>query len=169
MSRKRRRRKIVPALPGAFYFLLGTTLSTLLFPAVVARTSLLILSIADPVAGVVGVYFSKMGYNVTWRGLFNKLVLRKTANIEAAGGGGGPSVAGSLACMITTIMCTFLYIDGSASGALLLSLNSRLCIGAMTAITEAVAGRHLPLIGTVADDNLLMPLVSGSLICWFSE
>jgi len=176
----KRRRKTPPALPGAFYFLLGTALSTLLFPTVTARTSLLILSIADPMAGLVGVWFSEhLGWNITWKKLFLQR-LQKGKNGIDDGIIGGPSVAGSVACAVTTIICTYVYIPFAsintnstipeANISVYLSLNSRLCIGIITALTEAMVGRHLPVIGTkMADDNLLIPLVVGSLICWLGE
>ena len=90
--------------------------------------------------------------------------------------GGGPTVAGSVACGITTILCTYVYIssyyvdDQSSSAAnddnsISLSFNARLWIGIITAITEAISGRYLPFIGIrIADDNLWIPLVVGSLI-----
>mmetsp|Transcript_24114 Transcript_24114/g.58238 ORF Transcript_24114/g.58238 Transcript_24114/m.58238 type:complete len:311 (+) Transcript_24114:77-1009(+) len=183
-----RRRKTPPALPGAFYFLLGTTLSTLTFPTIVARTSLLILSIADPAAAVVGVLFGeRLGWNITWKKFFRRMEGmrgRGTGESGGDGGGGGPSVAGSIACAVTAIICTAIYIPSSANinangstvptsargGSIYLSPESRLCIGVITAMTEAIAGRNLPVIGTkMADDNLLIPLVVGSFICWLNE
>ena len=41
-------------LPGAFYFLLGTTMTTILFPLRIARYSVLCLSLADPMAAYIG-------------------------------------------------------------------------------------------------------------------
>mmetsp|Transcript_33342 Transcript_33342/g.60075 ORF Transcript_33342/g.60075 Transcript_33342/m.60075 type:complete len:294 (-) Transcript_33342:53-934(-) len=170
----KRRRKTNPALPGAFYFLLGTSLSTLLFPTVVARTSLLVLSVADPMAGLVGAWFSDMGYNFTWK----QLLQRFQGKDKSSGmGEGGPSIAGSIACAGSTILCTHVYIHSIVintnstipTGNESLSFNSRICIGIITSLTEAMAGRHLPMVGTMADDNLLIPLVVGSLICWLSE
>jgi len=155
---KRRRRK-VPALPGAFYFLLGCSLCTLLFPATVARTSVLVLSISDPAAGLVGSWFTWKGLNLAWK----ELLPRSNAPLSE----GGPSVAGSFACVFMTIMCTYLYIP-SDNSTLALSLHSRVCIGILTAVTEAVGGRHFPVVGSLADDNLLIPLVVGISICWLN-
>ena len=181
----RRRRKTIPELPGAYYFLLGTTLSTLLFKVVVARTCLLILSIADPMAGVVGVWATGLGCNVTWKEFFQIIIRGKDdkENNRGAAGEGGPSIAGSVSCAICTILCTYVYIPpsndiivGNYTNSAIpaeaigvsLSLNSRICIGIITAMTEAVAGRHLPVIGKIADDNLLIPLVVGSLTSWLN-
>ena len=176
-KKRMRRRKTSPALPGAFYFLLGTTLSTLFFSSIVARTSLLVLSLADPMAGIVGVWFTQLGYNVRWEQLLEKIKRKssKSANNEPIGERGGPSIAGSLACCITTILCICVYIptnnhstisdsavDGG-DGSVSLSFNAKLCIGVVTAMTEGMAGKHL-LPRLMTDDNLLIPLVVGSLI-----
>jgi len=178
--KKRSRRKTIPSLPGAFYFLLGTTISTYTFPINIARTSLLVLSLADPIAGIVGVICSNIGLNISWKMLFQKIVRGNNGNEERRGG--GPTVAGSVACGITTILCTYVYIpsyyvdDQSSSAAnydsssISLSFNARLCIGIITAITEAISGRYLPIIGVrIADDNLWIPLVVGSLILLLNE
>lgn len=179
-KKRRSRRKSIPSLPGAFYFLLGTTISTYTFSISIARTSLLVLSLADPIAGIVGVICSNIGLNISWGMLFQKIVRGNNGNEERRGG--GPTVAGSVACGITTILCTYVYIssyyvdDQSSSAAnydsssISLSFNARLCIGIITAITEAISGRYLPIIGVrIADDNLWIPLVVGSLILLLNE
>lgn len=161
---KRRRRKTVPNLPGAYYFLLGTTLSTLLYNTIAARTALLVLSIADPAAGLVGSWFKihLPAWNVTWE----HLLRTQDQHIN-----GGPSVIGSITCAFTTILCTYAYIPTPTSNSFVsmtvannrgLSLGSRLGVGLLTAITEAVAGILF------VDDNLLIPLVVGALIHWLS-
>lgn len=182
-KKRRRRRKTIPSLPGAFYFLLGTTISTYTFPISIARTSLLVLSLADPIAGIVGVICSNIGLNISWKMLFQKIV--RGNGERSGGGGGGPTVAGSVACGITTILCTYVYIPSSVddqstisspaasnhdSSSLSLSFNARLCIGIITTITEAISGRYLPIIAIrIADDNLWIPLVVGSLVLLLNE
>jgi len=178
--KKRSRRKTIPSLPGAFYFLLGTTISTYTFSISIARTSLLVLSLADPIAGILGVICSNIGLNISWGMLLQKILRGNNGNEERRGG--GPTVAGSVACGITTILCTYVYIpsyyvdDQSSSAAnddsssISLSFNARLCIGIITAITEAISGRYLPIIGVrIADDNLWIPLVVGSLILLLNQ
>lgn len=157
----KRRRKSIPALPGAFYFLLGAALSTFLFPATVARTSVTVLSVSDPIAGLVGSWFTAKGCNVPW----NQLLPRFNA------AEGGPSVAGSIGFVVSAILCTYVYIPSpnSTGSAVLLSFYSRLCIGAIASLTEAAGGRRFPFIGTMVDDNLLIPLVTGFLICWLDK
>ena len=177
-KKRRSRRKTIPSLPGAFYFLLGTTMSTYTFSISIARTSLLVLSLADPIAGIVGVICRNIGLNISWKMLF-RMILR--GNGER--GGGGPTVAGSVACGITTILCTYVYIpsyvdnqstisssSNNDNSSISLSFNARLWIGIITAITEAISGRYLPVIGIrIADDNLWIPLVVGSLILLLNE
>jgi len=163
----KRRRKTAPALPGAFYFLLGAFLSTLLFPADVARTSVLVLSISDPMAGLVGSWLSRNRCNITWQQLLHRFLRRKDneSNI-ATTVGGESSIAGSIACAVSTIICTYAYIPSAnptdgGSVLLFLSFYTRLCIGILTALAEAIGGRK------TIDDNLLIPLVVGLLICWY--
>jgi dolichol kinase len=185
----RRRRKTMPALPGAFYFLLGTTISCLLYPTVAARTSLLVLSVADPAAGLVGSFFWEyLHWNVGWDRLLSRIRGRAAPlprmndgghDATDEGGGGGPSVVGSVACAIATVLCTYAYIPPptvndddimrrDSTDAISLSLGLRLGVGMITAATEAVAGRRLRAIGMrLPDDNLMMPLVVGGMVhCW---
>jgi dolichol kinase len=93
--------------------------------------------------------------------------------------GDGPSVAGSVACAIASILCTYVYFSSignysttsdASRHSISLSFHSRICIGIMTAAAEAMSGRNnLPLVGTVlVDDNLTIPLVVGSLIHWLN-
>ena len=134
---KKKKRKTPPLLPGAFHFLLGTSLAALFFPADVARTALLVLSLADPMAGIVGA-----------------------------------SIAGSAACALTAVLCTYAYVRSPGSIGPALSFRSRAGVGAMTAFAEAVAGRHvLPTKWGegVMDDNLWIPLVVGCSIVWLDE
>ncbi len=157
LKNNKRRRKSIPELPGAFYFLLGVAFSTFLFPAAVARTSVLVLSISDPIAGLVGTWFTRQGCNIAWR----KFLPRCNAPME-----GGPSVAGSCGFAVSTILCTYVYIPTRSS---MLSFSSRAFIGLVSSVTEAVGGRHLPFFGKIADDNLLIPLVVGCLACWLDS
>ncbi len=156
-----RRRRSIPALPGAFYFLLGVAFSTFLFPATVARTSVLVLSISDPIAGLVGTWFTRQGYNIAWK----QFLPRCNAPLE-----GGPSVAGSFGFAVSTILCTYVYIPSTNSTkSSVLSFSSRVSIGVVSSIIEAMGGRHLPFFGKIADDNLLIPLVVGCLACWLDS
>lgn len=161
LKNNKRRWTSIPALPGAFYFLLGVAFSTFLFPANVARTSVLVLSISDPIAGLVGTWFTRQGNNIAWR----RFLPRCNAPLE-----GGPSVAGSFGFAVSTILCTYVYIPSrNSTRRSMMSFSSRVFIGLVSSMTEAVGGRHLPFFGTIADDNLLIPLIVGCLVCWLDS
>ena len=162
----KQRRKSIPALPGAFYFLLGAALSTVLFPANVARTSVLILTISDPIAGLVGSWFTWKGFNVAWKQLLPTTSNASTEGPSIASPGCGPSVVGSFAFALSTILCTYVYIPTNSTTTATLNFYSRLGIGVVASMTEALGGRHLPLVGKIVDDNLLIPIVVGCLACW---
>ena len=148
--------KTPPELPGAFYFLLGTAVSTVLFTTPIARTSLLVLSLADPAAGLAGSWLSGRGLNIPWRSLVRP-------GRGGTAGEGGPTVAGSAACAATAAACTYAYIRPAGGGAV--PLASRLVVGAVAAATEAAAGGVVvPGLGWLPDDNLLIPLAVGAVL-----
>ncbi|KAL3786813.1 hypothetical protein HJC23_008087 [Cyclotella cryptica] len=159
-------RKSRPELPGAFYFLLGTALSSAIFPERIARTALLVLSVSDPFAGFIGVWFSKHHWNTSWTQLL-EMVKHEGGDTNIKGN--GPTIAGSVACALSTLLCTYVYFPNSlavdASDSTLM-IPSRVIISVVTAIVEAGAGRCriLPI-----DDNLLIPLVVGGLISWLAD
>lgn len=155
-------RKSIPELPGSFYFLLGVALSSYLFPTNIARTSVVVLSLSDPIAGLVGSWFTRKGINIAWK----KLLPRSNAPPSSEG---GPSVVGSFAFALSTILCTYVYIPTNSTTTATLNFYSRLCIGVVASMTEALGGRHLPLVGKIVDDNLLVPLVVGCLACWLDD
>lgn len=168
-GRQKKKRISPPALPGAFYFLLGVTITTFLFSSNLnaARTALLVLSLADPVAGVFGVAMGNIhlyGYvcNCSWRRIIQAAgqLFQAMESSDKDAFDEGATVAGSLACAVTAILCTFVYIPSSGTSAL--SIPSRICVGISCAIVEAICGRYISLIGykfKVLDDNLLIPLV----------
>merc|ERR1712194_44756 len=128
-----------------------------------------VLSVADPMAGLVGAWFSDAGCNVTWQHLLQRCE-GKSQNSDRRGG--GPSLAGSIACAISTVLCIHVYFPTTSlrsADIVSLSFRARTFIGIITSLTEAIAGRQLPMFGAIPDDNLLIPLVVGSLICWLSE
>ena len=55
-------------------------------------------------------YTSRIEYNIMGNVIFQKIA---RGNEERRSGGGGPTVAGSVACGITTILCTYVYIPSS--------------------------------------------------------
>ena len=150
------RRKSHPILPGAFYFLLGTAMSSALFTTRIAQTSLLVLSVSDPAAGFAGVWFANMNCNITWSRLWGIVRGEKGMNI-------GPTVVGSLACGISTLLCTYVYFPKDYPH---LDVRWRIIVGVVVSIVEAAAGRCMML---PVDDNLLIPLVAGGLLTWLVQ
>lgn len=159
------KRKFYPILNGAFYWILGTTLCSALFAPDIARSALLILSVSDPFAAVVGVFFSNNNCNITWGRLWDEITRNGR---EKKGIVKGPTVIGSLACAFATMLCTYVYFPNSSKDASLpiLGIPSRLIVSVSTAIVEAVAGRCMVL---PLDDNLVIPVVVGSMLTWLVE
>jgi dolichol kinase len=155
------KRKYFPILPGAFFWLLGVTIGSSLFSPSIARTALLVLSVSDPFAAYAGIWFSNNNCNLTWSRLWN--LVRGDKN-EEGGIFKGPTVVGSLACALATFMCTYVYFSSAASPTL--ALSSRLILSFSASFVEAVAGRATLI---PVDDNLMVPLVVGSLITWLAE
>lgn len=159
------KRKFYPTLTGAFFWILGTALSSVLFAPDIARMALLVLSVSDPFAALVGVWFTNNNCNITWSGL-RDFITRKGRAKE--GIVKGPTVIGSLACAFATWLCTYVYFPNSTKDSNLpcLEISSRLIVSVSTAIVEAVAGRWMFL---PVDDNLLIPLIVGGLLTWLVE
>jgi len=152
------KRKFYPILPGAFYWLLGTTLISVMFAPDVARTALLVLSVSDPFAAYMGVLFSNNHCNITWSRLRN-IVTRGEKGRRS-----GSTVVGSMACAFATLLCTYVYFPNRSAPTL--AMSSRLVVSAFTAIVEAMTGRWMVL---PIDDNLLIPLIVGGLVTYLME
>ncbi|KAG7394383.1 hypothetical protein PHYBOEH_005259 [Phytophthora boehmeriae] len=130
------------ALPGAYYFLLGSGFSLMLFPPRVARLAILHMSVGDPAAALFGTLFGR----------------HKLVNLIGKVGG-NKSLEGSIGCFCVAAIATFavlmverdFYFDGSADGntaAIALAAG----FGAAMAELLDVAGW---------DDNLTLPILSG--------
>ncbi|KAL3788232.1 hypothetical protein ACHAWO_012621 [Cyclotella atomus] len=161
------KRKSYPIPNGALYWILGTTLSSALFSQDISRTALLVLSASDPFAAYVGVWFTNYNCNITWSRLWSAIA--KGNRGKKVDTKGGPTVVGSFACALATLLCTYVYFPYSNkgdSGTPILTLSSRSIVSIATAFVEAVAGRMMIM---PIDDNLLIPLVVGGLITWLVE
>lgn len=73
----------VNCLPGAFWFLLGTYIVVFLFRMNIARTSLLCLSLGDPIASTFGMYFNGPKFRLKY---------------------GTKSLCGCFACFVTCVI-----------------------------------------------------------------
>lgn len=129
------------ALPGAYYFLLGSGISLMVFPIRVARLAILHLSVGDPAAAFFGTLLGR-----------HKLV----ALIGRLGG--KKSLEGSIGCFCVTAAATFavlllesdFYLDGELASPATISLAAG--VGAAAAELLDIGGW---------DDNLTLPLLSG--------
>ena len=127
-------------LSGIFYYLVGCTLSALLFPRDVAILSILFLAFGDPIASIIGVKFGRM---------------RLPPQIYVP----FKSLEGSVACFSFCLALTFVmsfFLQRTAD----INLFDRVLF-ALIGGFAAVVGELLPL---KTDDNLAMPLVSGALV-----
>ncbi|KAK1943934.1 CTP-dependent diacylglycerol kinase 1 [Phytophthora citrophthora] len=133
------------ALPGAYYFLLGSGFSLVVFPLRVARLAILHLSVGDPAAAFFGTLYGR-----------HKLV----ALVGKLGG--NKSLEGSLGCFCAAVIATFtvlmvekeFYFDVENEETLALAITISLAAG-----TGAAAAELLDIGGW--DDNLTLPLLSG--------
>lgn len=160
-------RKSYPTLNGAFYWILGTTLSSAFFSPDISRTALLVLSASDPFAAYVGVWFTNCKCNITWGRLW--IAIAKGGSEKKGVAKGGPTVVGSFACALATFLCIYAYFPYSSKfdpSIPILAISSRVIVSITTAFVEAVAGRTMLM---PIDDNLVIPLVVGGLITWFVE
>ncbi|KAG6613041.1 phosphatidate cytidylyltransferase [Phytophthora cinnamomi] len=133
------------ALPGAYYFLLGSGFSLALFPSRVARLAILHLSVGDPAAAFIGTLYGRHKLSA----LVGKL-------------GGKKSLEGSISCFCVTAAATFavlmverdFYFDvvDSEFGAVAGTITLASGVGAAAAELLDIGGW---------DDNLTLPLLSG--------
>lgn len=128
-------------ISGIPYYCFGCLIAFIVFPREVAMLAVLYLAIGDPTASLAGVWLSRGG--------------------EARIAIGSKSLQGSLACFFVCAVVTLLMspyvlepVDRSPVNMLITSLVG----GLAAALAEALPLR--------ADDNLSIPIISGSLI-WF--
>ena len=129
--------KKLNALPGAFWFLVGTTIVVCAFPIDIARTSILCLAFGDPIAAIVGI-------NVGGP----KLCL--ASNNNSNGGGGSKSLAGCLACFWSCYLVSFVCMRELGPEAWFMT-------GVVATVMEGLNFFcSIPL-----DDNVLIPVGTG--------
>jgi dolichol kinase len=131
-------------LPGAFYFLLGTTMSAVLFPMPIARYAVECLSLADPMAAWVGQSISSP-----------KLLPRWTQS--------SASLAGSTACFATAWCIGYIMLlywvddDDDDDDRAPVSIPCLTVAALACCIAEA-----MPMV----NDNLSIPLVTALSVQW---
>ena len=135
-----RKEETVNVVPAAFWFLLGCAFSILLFPRTVCCLALVHVSIGDPAAGLVGTYFRSPRYVK------------------------GKTLAGTAGAFLFSAMGSLIFL--SSRGDSDMAATALLPVSLLAGITAAVA-EGWNILGL--NDNLTMPLVSGTLLLLASE
>ncbi|PIR22401.1 MAG: hypothetical protein COV44_08305 [Deltaproteobacteria bacterium CG11_big_fil_rev_8_21_14_0_20_45_16] len=131
-------------LSGIPFYALGVFISFVVFPKSIATLAVLYLGIGDPVASVVGVYRAKKGriYRPGWFKSFSP-----------------KSIEGALACFV---ICSFINLIAMPL------VFSRMNFGEwnwfFVSLLAGICAMVAELIPTRTDDNLSLPLISGSLV-----
>lgn len=136
-------------LPGAFFFLAGSTLCSVAYEKHIFHLAVLLLSFGDPCAGLVGTLYK------------HRAAYEHRAGPEGRGlvAAQGKTAVGSLACFVACFATTFVVEHWSCHAD-----NKR------TALVTALYGAC---VGSVAeradlllrvDDNLAMPVIAGALL-----
>jgi dolichol kinase len=86
-------------LPGAYYFLFGTTITTIVFPIRIARYSVLCLSLADPMAAYIGQSIPSYRLDQMQQYLHHRLRIVTNATLS-----------GCIACFITAWMIGYVLL-----------------------------------------------------------
>ncbi|CAH0481669.1 unnamed protein product [Peronospora belbahrii] len=134
------------ALPGAYYFLLGSSFSLAIFPLKVARLAILHLSVGDPAAAFFGTLYGRHKL-VT---LFGKL-------------GGNKSLEGSIGCFCVAAAATFSALIAEQKFFFGMTGEAEVVEIAWTISLAAGVGAAVAELVDIGgwDDNLTLPLLSG--------
>jgi dolichol kinase len=135
LSRQHERTEI----SGIFYFCLGCSLSSIVFPRFISILAILYLAVGDPVAAVVGILFGKTPVTAV--------------DIDSK------SVEGSLACFFVCGLIT--YAATYAFAPLEFASPSHRLLFAGLGGGSAMIGELIPL---KTDDNFAIPIVSGAIL-----
>ena len=137
-------------VPGSFYFLLGSFLSSWLFEQCIFHLSLLMLSLGDPAAGIAGTAYSS-----------SKLLASKQSNQR--GSQGGKTLVGSFAAFATCFLVTLFYLEFECTSDVLEhKILIASCCGLFGSLSERVELVNI-------DDNFSIPLLSGILMSVFFQ
>ncbi|EEY62498.1 uncharacterized protein PITG_14967 [Phytophthora infestans T30-4] len=133
------------ALPGAFYFLLGSGFSLALYPPRVARLAILHLSVGDPAAAFFGALYGR-----------HKLVhLMGTL-------GGNKSLEGSIGCFCVAVAATFTALMVEQDFYFDVIGNDIMAIAGTISFAAGISAAAAELLDIGGwDDNLTLPLLSG--------
>jgi dolichol kinase len=138
-------------LPGAFYFLLGTTITAILFPIHVARYSVLCLSLADPMAAYVGQLIPSRR--------LDQIIIHSPLPIQNVRIVTNATLSGCMACFITAWSIGYIQLillSPSETSATLIAIT----VGAISCcIAEAI-----PVIPLLGNDNVQIPILTALMV-----
>jgi len=131
-------------LSGIPFYALGVFISFVVFPKSIATLAVLYLAVGDPVASIVGVYFTKKGriYRPGWFQNFSP-----------------KSIEGALACFM---ICSIINLI--AMPLVFNKMNFGEWNWFFVSLLAGLSAMIAELIPTRTDDNLSLPLISGSLV-----
>ncbi|KDO33356.1 phosphatidate cytidylyltransferase [Saprolegnia parasitica CBS 223.65] len=137
-----RQHEVGHRLPGAFYFLMGSALSFVLYPKFIAQLAVLHLSLGDPCASFFGI---TLGQHSTK--LWN-----------------GKTLAGVIGCFLVCLLSSVAFLTTATHDAITdLSTFQQLLLMGMAGIAGAIG----EVLNVGCDDNLSMPLFSGLFMTLF--
>eukprot|EP01089_Gocevia_fonbrunei_P005600 TRINITY_DN1607_c0_g1_i1.p1 TRINITY_DN1607_c0_g1~~TRINITY_DN1607_c0_g1_i1.p1 ORF type:complete len:220 (+),score=19.72 TRINITY_DN1607_c0_g1_i1:73-732(+) len=131
----------VKQISGSFYFLLGTTLATIIYSKPVTVLAVLYLSLADPVASAFGITFA-------------------TPNLRVKSSTNNKSLFGTLmACVLSFSISYFFLIQEFP----LIPIGSLIIISIIGGISAGLAELSVPVVFPI-DDNFIIPMVCGGVL-----
>ena len=141
-------------LPGAYYFLCGTTITAIVFPLGIARYSVLCLSLADPMAAYVGQLVPS--YRLDQIRFFN-LLLRFTGTTTNA------SVNGCIACFTTAWTIGYIQLVLLSDNTSAMSFVHPI-ITVTAGATACCIAEAISFFGSHGNDNLQIPIFTALVV-----
>ena len=149
-------------LPGAFYFLLGTTITTMLFPIHLARYSVLCLSLADPMAAYIGQCRPSYRLDqIRWLQRMIRIMTPSSSSTTTITT--NATLSGCMACFITSWMIgyiCFILPHDTATTTTTNTLNHPI----MSITAGAMACSIAEAIPFVGNDNLQIPIFTALIV-----
>jgi len=139
--------------PGALYFLIGTTLASGCFEEDIGRMAVLCLSLADPMAAVVG---TLVGGPKIIPSSFGKRIKKDAGASAGASDIFKKTWAGTMTCFAVAF-CISHVMKGVCS-----SLGCCIVAGISCALAEFISD-----LSPILDDNLIIPVVTGGAVTMF--
>ena len=148
--------KNVETLPGAFWFLCGTTVVVCCFPMNIARTSILCLALGDPIAAIVGI---QVGGPKIYRHGVAVAGAGAAAGAEVPKKRGNKSIAGCMACFWTCYLVSVACMKQYGPKLWFLTGFVATCMEVLESFCSFA----------VVDDNLLIPVGTGTVLWCYTH